>query len=611
MINTVSAVYIVKNEQENIENSIKSIINAVDNIIIIDTGSTDNTINICKKYQCEIHNFNWNGNFSDARNYAMSFIKSDYFFFLDADEYFEREITRNDIEELINLIEYNKVDGIRFVTSNFDFVSGILLYDSYNIKFIKNDKNLKYYRKVHEVLRKNEKGLDTALCENLRIIHTGYSSNISLDKAKRNLKILEDTTDLETMDYFYLARENLAIGNFEHADMYCDLFFNQSDYMEIINKSDIAYLIYSYKYYIMEKRNDSYEDKRAFVDKIIKEIPDISQAYYLQGVLEEDNNYDLAYSSFMKCIEMENEPKFNYINMFNIYEPDIYYRLSILDSIYGEKSRAIRRAMVSCILDKTNILYLTNLLGLLKNKDDDYIINMIYNIYRPSITSQFEFIVKALSNTNLNSVLLYFTKEYNIKHNGGSKLVYLGMILSKEYEKAIDSALSIYENSGNLENQFMATLSVICSKNIDLFNKNKYRFEKSYQNIIEYYFGILNKLTEEEMHEYVNIYIRMHLLKIDFMGNLSLEYITDEDLINILNAYETAKDYKNIILVSNAALSYGNKFNDCKTEICKKLIFSLLITRKYKDVILVNQKYSEYIPENCTSILRKAGALNA
>lgn len=611
MINTVSAVYIVKNEQENIENSIKSIINAVDNIIIIDTGSTDNTINICNKYQCEIHNFNWNGNFSDARNYAMSFIKSDYFFFLDADEYFEREITRNDIEELINLIEYNKVDGIRFVTNNFDFVSGVPLYDSYNIKFIKNDKNLKYYRKVHEVLRKNEKGLDTALCENLRIIHTGYSSNISLDKAKRNLKILEDTTDLETMDYFYLARENLATGNFEHADMYCDLFFNQSDYMEIINKSDIAYLIYSYKYYIMEKRNCSYIEKRIFVDKMLNEIPDISQTYYIQGVLEEDNDYDLAYKSFMKCIEMEIEPKFNYINMFNIYEPDIYYRLSILDSIYGEKSRAIRRAMVSCILDKTNILYLTNLLGLLKNKDDNYIIDMIYNIYRPSITSQFEFIVKALSNTNLNSVLLYFTKEYNIKHNGGSKLVYLGMILSKEYEKAIDSALSIYENSGNLENQFMATLSVICSKNIDLFNKNKYRFEKSYQNIIEYYFGISDKLTEEEIHEYVNIYIRMHLLKIDFMGNLSLEYITDEDLINILNAYETAKDYKSVILVSNSALSYGNKFDNCKTEICKKLIFSLLITRKYKEVILLNQKYSEYIPENCTSILRKAGALNA
>ena len=113
------------------------------------------------------------------------------------------------------------------------------------------------------------------------------------------------------------------------------------------------------------------------------------------------------------------------------------------------------------------------------------------------------------------------------------------------------------------------------------------------------------------MHEYVNIYIRMHLLKIDFMGNLSLEYITDEDLIDILNAYETAKDYKSVILVSNSALSYGNKFDNCKTEICKKLIFSLLITRKYKEVILLNQKYSEYIPENCTSILRKAGALNA
>ena len=57
VINTVSAIYIVKNEQKNIENSIKSIQNAVDDIIVVDTGSTDNTIDVCNKFNCKIYNF--------------------------------------------------------------------------------------------------------------------------------------------------------------------------------------------------------------------------------------------------------------------------------------------------------------------------------------------------------------------------------------------------------------------------------------------------------------------------------------------------------------------------------------------------------------------------
>lgn len=84
----ISACYIVKNEEGNIERSISAIKGQVDEIAVVDTGSTDRTVAAAARFGIRIYHYEWNDDFSAARNYALSKVTGDWVLLLDADEYF-------------------------------------------------------------------------------------------------------------------------------------------------------------------------------------------------------------------------------------------------------------------------------------------------------------------------------------------------------------------------------------------------------------------------------------------------------------------------------------------------------------------------------------------
>lgn len=81
----ISAVVITYNEERNIERCINSLINVTDEIIIIDSFSTDSTAEICKKMNVEFFTRKWEG-YSIAKNYGNSLAANDYILSIDADE---------------------------------------------------------------------------------------------------------------------------------------------------------------------------------------------------------------------------------------------------------------------------------------------------------------------------------------------------------------------------------------------------------------------------------------------------------------------------------------------------------------------------------------------
>ena len=82
----ISLCMIVRNEEEVIERCLKSICDLVDEIIIVDTGSTDKTKQIVSKYTDKIYDFEWVNDFAKARNYSFSKATKDYILWLDADD---------------------------------------------------------------------------------------------------------------------------------------------------------------------------------------------------------------------------------------------------------------------------------------------------------------------------------------------------------------------------------------------------------------------------------------------------------------------------------------------------------------------------------------------
>lgn len=86
----VSAVLIVKNESECLAKCLDSVKDFVTEIIIVDTGSDDNTIEIAKKYTDKVfEDYKWDDNFAEARNHALAKATGDWILSIDADEYLE------------------------------------------------------------------------------------------------------------------------------------------------------------------------------------------------------------------------------------------------------------------------------------------------------------------------------------------------------------------------------------------------------------------------------------------------------------------------------------------------------------------------------------------
>ena len=86
----LSIVMMVKNEEKYLDetlyalNDLRKDINT--ELIILDTGSNDNTVEIAKKYTDKVYFANWNNNFADMRNMSISYASGDWILILDADE---------------------------------------------------------------------------------------------------------------------------------------------------------------------------------------------------------------------------------------------------------------------------------------------------------------------------------------------------------------------------------------------------------------------------------------------------------------------------------------------------------------------------------------------
>ena len=112
----LSAVIIAKNESAMLSYCLESI-KWVDEIVVCDTGSQDNTVEIAKKYTDNVQFFEWCDDFSKARNYAKSFATHNWILSIDCDEIVVTENWIKKIKELINTV-WDDVDSINVIMWN-------------------------------------------------------------------------------------------------------------------------------------------------------------------------------------------------------------------------------------------------------------------------------------------------------------------------------------------------------------------------------------------------------------------------------------------------------------------------------------------------------------
>lgn len=145
----ISAVIITFNEESNLDRCLQSI-KWVDDIVIIDSFSSDNTISVGKKYTNNIYSKKFESNFSLIRNFGIDKVKNEWILVLDADEYFS-----NNAETIIRkLITNNNVDGYLFPRRNYvnknSYLKHGYFYPDYQLRLFKNNKKIRYFGHIHE-----------------------------------------------------------------------------------------------------------------------------------------------------------------------------------------------------------------------------------------------------------------------------------------------------------------------------------------------------------------------------------------------------------------------------------------------------------------------------
>lgn len=213
----VSLCMIVKNEQDTIGHCLESMHQLVDEIIIVDTGSTDDTISIVQAYTDHIHHFTWVDDFSKARNYAFSKATKDYILWLDADDYMKDE----DRQKFILLKETLDPD-VDSVTMNYHLAFdefGNLTSSVRRNRLVKRSRQFQWIGMVHEYLEVGGHILNS----DIAVVHRSLRHD-----SDRNLNIYEKRLAtgeaLSPRDMYYLANELKDHQQYTRAITYYEKF---------------------------------------------------------------------------------------------------------------------------------------------------------------------------------------------------------------------------------------------------------------------------------------------------------------------------------------------------------------------------------------------------
>lgn len=220
---TVAAAILVKNEERCIKRCIDSIIKAVDEVVVIDTGSTDKTLDIVSSYKdIKLLHFEWCDDFAAARNFGLDHIESDWVLWIDADEYLHQDDVAN-----VKLVAgiFDSIEPVPILrVGQFNFMGNSLSINYDQSRMFPLRRGLKYFGRVHEQIRpQNGKPNDRfSAAVQIRLLHDGYDSRVMNDKRKleRNIsllkKMISEEPDIPSW-WLFLGRETLATGNIDEA----------------------------------------------------------------------------------------------------------------------------------------------------------------------------------------------------------------------------------------------------------------------------------------------------------------------------------------------------------------------------------------------------------
>lgn len=336
----LSVCMIVKDEEKNLERCLVSLKPLIDSkiaeLIIVDTGSRDKTIQIARQYTKNVLSFTWKDNFSEARNYANLFAEGEYIFTMDADEAFEKaeidkisnefrdENHRNYHTFLLRIKSYTNLEHTQY---------GVVTQP----RIFKNNGRFYYSSSIHNqaMCDSKSKNLD------IEVLHYGYimTEDISERKFNRTATLLKKMLEKDPRNIYYryqLSSSYSMHGDLKEALKQVDIFIRLINESKFIKSNTLMYYNNAANIYLQAHR---YEDAEQVTDVALSIQPNfIDFLFYKAYILFVKGKYEAArlyMNQYLAVNEEFYKLEVSNIEMYTFYtkgNKDIILRLLIITS---------------------------------------------------------------------------------------------------------------------------------------------------------------------------------------------------------------------------------------------------------------------------------------
>lgn len=381
---------IVKNADKYLTGSLTSVQDIADEIIVVDTGSTDATKAIAHQFTTEVFDFSWCNDFSQARNFSLEKATGDWILVLDGDE----ELAPQSQDPLRQKLQSNDTEGYLIkVLNHYESGREVLLAPDVVFRLFKNKKEYRYTGKIHEQLCDNILAVNPSakieIAEDITLIHYGYlQSEISeKNKAVRNTSLLEEsikTNPENLLDHFHLGVEYFRTNQLNKAlDRF--LYVVARVNLQAIYTPKLMRYIATCRFLLGQ-----YSEALLFIDEVwLPAFRNHGDAFYLRGnILQNMGNFADSYLSFKQCLLLPPQPA-HYANLYCQYPYKIKLQLGNIADYYKDKETALQyfvevlKELPNCIEALSKIIRILN-----PQKHPDYTmtaLNKIFDLTEPSV----------------------------------------------------------------------------------------------------------------------------------------------------------------------------------------------------------------------------------
>lgn len=369
---SISACAIMKNEMSHVEAWLDNVRVFAQEIIVVDTGSTDGTMAFLDKQpDVKLINHEWQNDFAQAKNAALQGAIGDWLVFTDADECFYHP--ENIIEYLAQLDKKSaSVEAIFCPIDNIDADSNNEIINSDVVpRLIRNHVGIKYIGAVHEQLTKGREPWQDikyiVANRQLAIRHTGYSTKVIPFKHQRNYEILCQVmgkSNNPEMYYGFLSESLLGLGKYQQALEYAILAM-ESPYQPAVQKERFAQVA-------IESMDN--------LGLAIKDLFSPQQAEEICQTILKRNKWHLGTLCQwldMKLTVSEND-----------HQEKITDIIQELHHLYGENSQDIQQLIA--LLEQNGYIYLAKKFSAHMNMEKENNLEEVYQLLYQKNFAQFE-----------------------------------------------------------------------------------------------------------------------------------------------------------------------------------------------------------------------------